>query len=57
LCVGISHDISGHVAVVALATVAACPDMSCDIPAHKTTSPKERTFTRYIHLYHLAAEM
>ena len=30
---------------------------SCDIPTHKTTSPRERPFSHYIHSHRLAAEM
>jgi len=29
----------------------------CNIPTHKTTSPVERPFSRYIHSHRLAAEM
>ena len=44
---GMSGDLGGH----------SISGWSCDIPKHKTTSPPERPFSRYIQSHRLAAEM
>jgi len=39
------------------ARCAVTTDLLCDIPTHKTTSPPERPFSRYVHSHRLAAEL